>query len=80
MSDPYDRIRAGLTIALAHKQAWEKGEILHRDVSVGNMLIVEQERVTPKGAHIIAPEGMLTDWELSKPRALLQQQIGRAHV
>ncbi|KAK7041738.1 hypothetical protein VNI00_009027 [Paramarasmius palmivorus] len=39
----------------AHRDAYEKAGVLHRDVSVGNILI------TDKG------EGLLIDWEFSKP-------------
>ena len=38
----------------AHKEAFEKAGILHRDISVGNILI------TPDG------RGLLIDWELCK--------------
>ena len=56
-------------------QAWEDGGILHRDVSVGNMLIVERDGMTtPEGNEDVIAEGMLTDWELSKPKSSLQQR------
>jgi len=42
------------TTTVAHKYAYEKGKILHRDISVGNILIVENG-------------GLLIDWDLCKP-------------
>jgi RIO-like serine/threonine protein kinase len=38
----------------AHKEAFEKARILHRDISVGNILITEDGR------------GILIDWDLCK--------------
>ncbi|KAI0935014.1 hypothetical protein AcV7_003930 [Taiwanofungus camphoratus] len=46
-----------------HMQAVEKAGILHRDISSGNMLIVEQTDESGKMVRL----GMLNDWELSKP-------------
>ncbi|KAF5344896.1 hypothetical protein D9758_011599 [Tetrapyrgos nigripes] len=40
---------------IAHQDAYEKAKILHRDVSVGNILITEDGR------------GLLADWEFSRP-------------
>jgi hypothetical protein len=46
-------------LAAAHRQAWEKGEVLHRDISVGNILInVEGDEDDP--------QGFLNDWDLAK--------------
>uniref|UniRef100_A0A0W0FD64 Fungal-type protein kinase domain-containing protein n=1 Tax=Moniliophthora roreri TaxID=221103 RepID=A0A0W0FD64_MONRR len=39
----------------AHKVAYEKAKILHRDISVGNILIMD------------GGQGLLIDWEFSKP-------------
>jgi RIO-like serine/threonine protein kinase len=38
----------------AHKYAYEKAGIIHRDVSVGNILITQDGK------------GLLIDWDLSK--------------
>lgn len=46
---------------LAHRDAWEKAGILHRDISIGNILI----DATSEPA---APRGLLADWDLSKHR------------
>jgi RIO-like serine/threonine protein kinase len=43
-----------LTALAGHSEATTKAKILHRDISVGNILI------TPDG------NGILIDWELSK--------------
>jgi len=39
---------------LAHKEAYENARILHRDVSVGNILITDEGR------------GLLIDWDMCK--------------
>lgn len=44
---------------LAHRKAWEKAKILHRDVSVGNIMI-NVESATKE------PDGFLNDWDLCK--------------
>ena len=44
----------------AHRQAWEKAQILHRDVSVGNIMIDVE---SPEDDD---PEGFLNDWDLCK--------------
>ncbi|KAH9903275.1 hypothetical protein C8Q73DRAFT_662079 [Cubamyces lactineus] len=50
----------------AHKFAWENHGILHRDLSVGNILIFEQPSV-PKPEVV----GLLADWDLAKPKQLV---------
>ncbi|TBU36750.1 hypothetical protein BD309DRAFT_877769 [Dichomitus squalens] len=49
----------------AHKDAWEKAEVLHRDVSFSNILILET--VSDSG-EVIKRQGVLSDWDLSKYR------------
>ncbi|KAJ8488556.1 hypothetical protein ONZ51_g3456 [Trametes cubensis] len=49
---------------IAHKIAWEEYGILHRDVSVGNILIYELEDGSPERKVI----GLLTDWDLAKTK------------
>ena len=48
----------------AHEEAYTKANIMHRDISVGNILLI------PCGEHPVDKQplykGMLTDWELSK--------------
>ena len=41
-------------VLLAHKAAWEKAGVLHRDISSGNILITEDGR------------GLLNDWDMCK--------------
>ncbi|OJT06760.1 hypothetical protein TRAPUB_2397, partial [Trametes pubescens] len=57
-----------LDTVVAHQEAVEKANIIHRDISGGNILIF------PKVAHDLEAgtkglnwSGLLTDWELSKP-------------
>ncbi|KAI0657628.1 hypothetical protein C8Q70DRAFT_919291, partial [Cubamyces menziesii] len=50
----------------AHQSAWEDHGILHRDLSVGNILIYESPSV-PKSEVV----GLLADWDLAKPRQLV---------
>ncbi|CAL1712630.1 unnamed protein product [Somion occarium] len=45
---------------LAHKQAYEKANVLHRDISGSNVLIIPNDQDPGKS------KGMLIDWELSK--------------
>ncbi|KAI0927318.1 hypothetical protein AcV5_007876 [Taiwanofungus camphoratus] len=51
----------------AHRQAVEKANILHRDISAGNILILQYERRDSDGTTWISYKGLLNDWELSKP-------------
>uniref|UniRef100_A0A0W0FRP8 Protein kinase domain-containing protein n=1 Tax=Moniliophthora roreri TaxID=221103 RepID=A0A0W0FRP8_MONRR len=52
----------------AHKGAYEQAKILHRDISVGNILITDEG------------DGLLIDWEFSKPldssKARLTERTG----
>lgn len=48
-----------LTFFVAHKEAYEKARLIHRDISAGNILLV---RSLESGNW----EGMLNDWELAK--------------
>ncbi|KAI0823794.1 hypothetical protein BC628DRAFT_479327 [Trametes gibbosa] len=50
----------------AHRYAWDKAGILHRDISPGNVLI---DMLSPPNA----PMGLLCDWELSKKKAELTE-------
>ncbi|RPD52347.1 hypothetical protein L227DRAFT_514951, partial [Lentinus tigrinus ALCF2SS1-6] len=45
----------------AHKRAWEKAGVLHRDISVGNILILENGRGSNRKRTAI-----LCDWDLCK--------------
>ena len=49
----------------AHKAAYEQCDIIHRDVSVGNILILPTIR-TVHGRKIVYWVGLLCDWELAK--------------
>lgn len=45
----------------AHKSAWEKLRILHRDVSIGNIMINVSKRTKRR-----LLEGVLGDWDMAK--------------
>ncbi|KAJ8475075.1 hypothetical protein ONZ51_g6779 [Trametes cubensis] len=47
----------------AHKEAYDKAKVIHRNISVGNLLMVPVGK-TAKGETIY--RGLLTDWEFSK--------------
>ncbi|CDO68857.1 hypothetical protein BN946_scf185035.g10 [Trametes cinnabarina] len=49
----------------AHKDAYKKAEVMHRDISVGNILMIPH--VGKKGR--TKYRGLLADWELSKQRS-----------
>ncbi|KAI0324337.1 hypothetical protein GY45DRAFT_1313971 [Cubamyces sp. BRFM 1775] len=49
----------------AHKDAVTKANIVHRDVSSGNILILP--KLERSGKPYVAWRGLLADWELSKP-------------
>ncbi|KAL7277796.1 hypothetical protein ACG7TL_008739 [Trametes sanguinea] len=47
---------------IAHQDAYEKAKIMHRDISVGNILIIPPTGKDGKTTY----QGVLADWELSK--------------
>ncbi|KAL6301547.1 hypothetical protein BKA93DRAFT_919788, partial [Sparassis latifolia] len=51
----------------AHRDVMKLSGIIHRDISSGNLLINEHEVVAPNGEKDVARDGILADWELSKP-------------
>ncbi|KAI9432886.1 hypothetical protein BJY52DRAFT_1078631, partial [Lactarius psammicola] len=52
-----DMVRAILTALIAHRDAYEKCRVLHRDISVNNILLMECSRFGG---------GLLIDWDLCK--------------
>lgn len=50
----------------AHRDAWVKAGILHRDVSVNNILIVEKQSVDSSGLVTVIRVAVLCDWDLCK--------------
>ncbi|RPD53576.1 hypothetical protein L226DRAFT_488350 [Lentinus tigrinus ALCF2SS1-7] len=50
----------------AHQQAYEKCSIIHRDISVGNILILPTLIYTMANVPAVYWSGVLTDWELAK--------------
>ncbi|KAL6306259.1 hypothetical protein BKA93DRAFT_169524 [Sparassis latifolia] len=55
----FELVKVVYDCLIAHQQAYEKLHLLHRDISVGNILMMEQE-----GEEVRV--GYLCDWELSK--------------
>ena len=56
-----------LTFAsIAHEQALELCQIMHRDVSAGNILIFPEIVHLSNGGYAIGMKGLLSDWELAK--------------
>ena len=53
------------TFDAAHKAAYEQCDIIHRDVSVGNIMIVPTVR-TVTGRTFVYWVGVLCDWELAR--------------
>ncbi|OSD00255.1 hypothetical protein PYCCODRAFT_1479342 [Trametes coccinea BRFM310] len=47
---------------IAHQDAYEKAKMMHRDISVGNILIIPSTGKDGKTSY----QGLLADWELSK--------------
>ena len=56
-----------------HRHAWEKAGVLHRDISVGNILI---DVNSPPDD----PRGFLIDWDLCKYKEELGGQSGPSHA
>ncbi|CDO70148.1 hypothetical protein BN946_scf184315.g2 [Trametes cinnabarina] len=52
----------------AHKLAVAQANIMHRDISGGNILILPRNVIHPKNGKLVMKwKGLLVDWELSKP-------------
>ena len=56
----------------AHRDAWEKAGVLHRDVSYNNILIYDTK--DNEGEEIRL--GFLADWELSKYKEYMNTGLG----
>ena len=52
---------------LAHGEAAEKANTLHRDISAGNILVFPEVALCPDGKFRVVWRGILVDWELSEP-------------
>ncbi|OSD00250.1 hypothetical protein PYCCODRAFT_1469577 [Trametes coccinea BRFM310] len=48
---------------IAHQDAYEKAKVMHRDISVGNILILPPNGENKQSTY----RGLLAEWELSKP-------------
>ncbi|KAI0323287.1 hypothetical protein GY45DRAFT_1376437 [Cubamyces sp. BRFM 1775] len=52
----------------AHKEAYKKAKVMHRDVSSGNIFIYPEVAYrAATGSYHVMRTGILADWELSKP-------------
>ncbi|KAM5535281.1 hypothetical protein V8D89_011087 [Ganoderma adspersum] len=63
-------VRVTMSAFSAHSIAWVVAKILHRDVSVGNILILDenpQELPNPKTS-----QGLLADWDLARTKEELE--------
>ncbi|EIW53065.1 uncharacterized protein TRAVEDRAFT_53480 [Trametes versicolor FP-101664 SS1] len=49
-----------------HHYVYEKHQLLHRDISAGNVLILPRLVKDQQGKEIVQWRGVLTDWELAK--------------
>ncbi|TBU54133.1 hypothetical protein BD310DRAFT_828649 [Dichomitus squalens] len=56
----------------AHRDAWEKAGVLHRDVSYNNILIYVTKNDEGKDIHV----GLLVDWDLSKYKEYMVPGFG----
>ncbi|TFK21841.1 hypothetical protein FA15DRAFT_551357, partial [Coprinopsis marcescibilis] len=45
-----------------HNEAYEKGEVLHRDLSEGNLMFWRKQNEDGKGTNI---QGVLNDWDMA---------------
>ncbi|TFK81461.1 hypothetical protein K466DRAFT_667102 [Polyporus arcularius HHB13444] len=66
--NPFELVIALYSALRAHQFAWEECGILHRDISVGNILLY-RDPANPKGVRI----GFLADWDLAKTREQLKK-------
>ncbi|GBE82916.1 hypothetical protein SCP_0413030 [Sparassis crispa] len=51
----------------AHRQAMELAGLIHRDVSIGNMLMLPKLVKDMDDKDVVCYDGVLSDWELCKP-------------
>ncbi|KAA1476291.1 hypothetical protein DENSPDRAFT_827176 [Dentipellis sp. KUC8613] len=56
---------------IAHEDAWFKGAVLHRDISVNNILILESGN-----GDNITRRGLLNDWDLCKYKEQMNDNMG----
>ncbi|KAI0634546.1 hypothetical protein C8Q77DRAFT_1073101 [Trametes polyzona] len=68
-ANPQELVWAILLALSTHRTAWEKAGILHRDVSVGNILLYDD--ITENGEERV--QVLLSDWDLAKTK----EQLGR---
>ncbi|KAH9927513.1 uncharacterized protein BXZ73DRAFT_102643 [Epithele typhae] len=61
-----DLVRAIYHAIVAHEDAVDKGKLLHRDVSAGNILLLPRFEHYEDGTSAIIWYGILTDWEMAK--------------
>ncbi|KAH9835398.1 uncharacterized protein C8Q71DRAFT_859028 [Rhodofomes roseus] len=65
---PYELVKVIWHALYGHRQAWELKELLHRDISAGNILILRYIDKNGKMQSI----GILIDWDLCKDKKYLE--------
>ncbi|KAI0368182.1 hypothetical protein BV20DRAFT_948573 [Pilatotrama ljubarskyi] len=60
-----------------HHWAYARYNLLHRDVSAGNVLILPTLRMSASGREVVVWRGLLTDWELAKSVAEAENDRAR---
>ncbi|KAH9835412.1 uncharacterized protein C8Q71DRAFT_118720 [Rhodofomes roseus] len=65
---PYELVKVIWHALYGHRQAWELKELLHRDISAGNILILRYFDKNGKMRSI----GILIDWDLCKKKKYLE--------
>ncbi|EPQ54012.1 hypothetical protein GLOTRDRAFT_13850, partial [Gloeophyllum trabeum ATCC 11539] len=58
-------VKGILDALIAHKEAYEKADILHRDLSLGNIIMIDDDHA------------ILIDWDLSRPVKSLREENAR---
>ncbi|OJT13253.1 hypothetical protein TRAPUB_10188 [Trametes pubescens] len=59
-------VRLILNCVVTHRDAYDHFNLLHRDISTGNLLILPQVVKMSDGSKLVGWRGLLTDWELAK--------------
>ncbi|KAH9928539.1 uncharacterized protein BXZ73DRAFT_102375 [Epithele typhae] len=73
----HDLVSAIFDAILAHQRAYNDCNLLHRDISAGNILLLPRLSETADGKLRITWNGILTDWEMAKGISPIEQ---RQHV
>lgn len=69
---PYEMVVVLSGALIAHEDAWTKAHVLHRDISVNNVMI---KRTGPEQGQVI---GILIDWDLCKHEKDIEKGVTQA--